>query len=283
MKSMVEIETSLPRRFSPGTSSVLVLPPFIAAWAAYSALQTQGFAWPEAVTFLLLYLATGISITAGYHRYYAHRSYDCARGVQLFYLIFGAAAYQHTVIRWASDHRYHHRYVDQNADPYNITRGFFWAHMGWIFFDNPTQPRPYANVTDLKTDPLVAWQDRWYVPIALLAGFGVPALIGWATGRLWPCIAWGALVRLVVVHHGTFLINSAAHQWGSQEHDKTSSARDNRWLAFFTLGEGYHNYHHAFPGDYRNGSRLLDFDPAKWLIRGLKTLGWAWNLRTPRS
>ena len=265
-------------RFSWVNASVLTSTPIAAVALAAWYVSAQGFVWTDLVPFVAMYFGTGLAITAGYHRYYAHRTYACHPIVQALVLIFGAAAVQNSALAWVSDHRYHHRHVDEDADPYNIQRGFFWAHIGWIFFDEPGG-RDHSNVRDLERSRLIRLQARFYVPLVLAVGLGVPSLIGLAFDRPWGGMLWGGLVRTVVVHHCTFLINSAAHYFGKRPYSTEVSARDSAWLALLSYGEGYHNFHHAFPGDYRNGIAWYHWDPTKWTIRGLSFARLAWGLR----
>jgi stearoyl-CoA desaturase (delta-9 desaturase) len=240
-------------------------------------LLANGFGWPEWLTFGLLWLAVGISVTAGYHRLFTHKTYQASWPVRLFFLVFGSAALENSVLNWAADHRVHHSHVDEERDPYNIQKGFWWAHIGWIFFFN--EPPPQSVVRDLVEDPLVVWQHRWYKWIGALVAFGIPAAVGLATGRLFGCLLIGGVTRVVVSHHGTFFINSLCHMVGRQPYSREHSARDSPVMAVLAFGEGYHNYHHSFPFDYRNGIRGWHFDPAKWVIWVLARLGLAANLR----
>lgn len=258
--------------------SFLVLTPILAVGGAAWYTATVGLFAADLALCALMYIATGISITAGYHRYYSHRTYECSRPVQAFWLLFGAAAVENSALCWSSDHRNHHRFVDSEKDPYDIMKGIFWAHMGWIFFKNPNPPDRFDNAPDLRADPLVAWQHRWYLPITFAVGLGIPLLVGLMTGRIWGALLWGGVIRLVLCHHGTFLINSAAHAIGRQPYSTSDTSRDNPFLALFTFGEGYHNFHHSFPGDYRNGVRWFHWDPSKWLILALQSAGQAWRL-----
>ncbi len=240
-------------------------------------LWRHGLGWPEALTFLGIWLAVGVSITAGYHRLFSHKTYQASWPVRLFFLVFGAGALENSVLNWAADHRVHHSHTDDERDPYNIQKGFWWAHMGWIFFQNET---PSATVVrDLAEDPLVVWQDRWYVPIGIAVALGIPLAVGFATGHVLGCLIIGCVLRIVVSHHGTFFINSLCHMVGRQPYSREHSARDSTVMAVLAFGEGYHNYHHSFPFDYRNGIKGWHFDPAKWLIYGLSRLGLAKNLR----
>lgn len=241
-------------------------------------LWSYGFGVPEWATFIAIWLCVGLSVTAGYHRLFAHKTYQASWPVRLFYLVFGAAALENSVLNWAADHRVHHDHVDEERDPYNIQKGFWWAHIGWIFFVNEDPPSR-SVVRDLTDDPLVVWQDRWYKFIGLGVAIGIPALVGVLTGRLLGCLIIGGVLRIVVSHHGTFFINSLCHMVGQQPYSRAHSARDSVVMAVLAFGEGYHNYHHSFPFDYRNGIRRWHFDPAKWFIWALSRVGLTRELR----
>jgi stearoyl-CoA desaturase (delta-9 desaturase) len=242
---------------------------------------SQGFHPGDLVNFATMMLLTGFSITAGYHRYFSHRSYECHPLLQAFYLLFGAAALQAPALKWVSQHRDHHRFVDQERDPYNIKKGFFWAHLGWTLYRDDRRPTP-QQLPDLAQNRLLLAQDRYHLALGLGVGLGVPFLIGLAFGRPLGGVLWGGLLRIVAAHHGTFLINSVGHFFGRQPYSQRDSSRDSALLALLTLGEGYHNFHHAFPGDYRNGVRWYHWDPTKWWICTLRALGLTWRLnRTP--
>jgi stearoyl-CoA desaturase (delta-9 desaturase) len=239
-------------------------------------------AWQPAL-FLALYAAIGVSVTAGYHRLFAHRSYECHPAVQVFYLFFGAMALQNSILAWASDHRLHHRHVDRDWDPYNIQRGGWWAHIVWIFYKNDPDRR-YDDVPDLARNPLVRLQHRFSSAIGIVGGLGIPTAVGWAFGDPLGGLLWGGFLRLVVIHHTTFFVNSIAHLYGTRPYTEAISARDNAWVALVTNGEGYHNFHHKFPSDFRNGVRWYHWDPTKWLISSLAFVGLARDLRkTPND
>jgi stearoyl-CoA desaturase (delta-9 desaturase) len=271
------------RRINWPTLLFLVITPVVAAiWSGWR-IHLSGVRALEIVLFLFFYYATGMSITAGYHRLFAHRAYDCHPAVKLFYLLFGAATFQHSVLTWCSDHRRHHKNIDHEADPYNIRKGFFWAHIGWLLV-NDHKGQGFDNVRDLEADPLVRWQHRHYYLIASAMCFGLPFAVGWAIGSPWGVLLWAGVVRVVVVHHATFLVNSLAHTLGSRPYTLAVSARDSLLTALLTFGEGYHNYHHRFAADYRNGIRGWHYDPTKWLIRTLAAVRLAWGLRrVPRE
>ena len=219
--------------------------------------------WVLAVGFMLL---TGFSITAGYHRLFSHKSYKAAWIIKFLFVLFGSAAYEGSVLEWCTDHRNHHRYTDTDRDPYDIKKGFWFAHIGWIFtLDQST--RNFSNVEDLLADSLLRWQHRYNFSIAAVMGFILPTIVGGLWGSwLGGLIIAGAL-RVSVNQHLTFCINSVCHLFGKRTYSNTQSARDNWIVALFTYGEGYHNFHHQFPIDYRNGIRFYQFDPTKWLIK----------------
>ncbi len=219
----------------------------------------------------------GLSITAGYHRMFAHPTYQGHAIVRIVWLLFGAASVQNSALKWSSDHRLHHARTDQDDDPYSISRGFWWAHIGWVLHKG-RQINPLI-VRDLERDPLVRFQHRYYVPLAILMGALVPAAIGMAWGDPIGALLVAGFLRLVIQWHGTFSINSVAHTIGRQPFCKRGTARDSFLAALLTFGEGYHNFHHKFKSDYRNGVRWYHFDPTKWLVWSLSKVGLARNLR----
>lgn len=227
-------------------------------------------------------IATGMSITLGYHRLFSHLSFKAKWPVRLFTLVFGACAFENSALNWCSDHRRHHKHTDHDDDPYDISQGFFWAHIGWILFKRLPEP-PLDNVNDLRKDKLVMWQHRWDKLIALVVGLVLPAVLGYffaggAMGALGGFLIAGVM-RVFVVQQCTFFINSLCHTIGSQPYSTRCSARDSFVMSLFTFGEGYHNYHHEFQHDYRNGVKPWNFDPTKWTIWLLSKVGLASDLR----
>jgi stearoyl-CoA desaturase (Delta-9 desaturase) len=227
-----------------------------------------GFDWFHFAVAAGLLAVTGFSITLGYHRLYSHLAFRASLPVRFLVLLFGAAAFENSALMWASEHRRHHKHVDHEEDPYDITKGFFHAHIGWLLFKLLPQP-PFDNVNDLKKDPLVIWQHRHVHLLAVLIGFALPALLGWMwdgwIGGLGGFLI-GGVAKVVVLQHCTFFINSACHTIGRQPYSTRCSARDSLLMALFTFGEGYHNYHHEFQHDYRNGVKPWNWDPTKWII-----------------
>jgi len=240
----------------------------------------HGYSLAAWISFVLILAATGMAITSGYHRLWAHRTYQAHWSVRLIYLFFGTMALQNSVLIWASQHRAHHRFVDDvDRDPYSAKRGFWFSHIGWILRNYPSGEPDFTNAKDLQRDPMVVFQHRYYVPLAVGLNFALPLAIGFAVGDPIGVFLLAGLLRLVVNHHFTFFINSLAHMWGSQPYTDENSARDNGALALITYGEGYHNFHHIFQNDYRNGVRWWQYDPSKWLIATLSGLGLASDLK----
>ncbi len=249
----------------------LTLTPIVAIVLSWIYFSQHGLQISIILLAIVFYYLTGMSITGGYHRLFAHRAYKASNLVKFIYLCFGAAAFENSALKWCSDHRIHHRHVDHEEDPYNIKKGFLWAHIGWIFFKETNKSPEYPK--DLLNDKLVMWQDRNYLWLAVLFGFGLPTLIGHFLGSALGGLALAGVARVVFVHHCTFFINSLCHIVGSRPYTDSNTARDSFIMAVFSYGEGYHNYHHYFPSDYRNGVRWYHFDPTKWLIKVLSLIG----------
>jgi stearoyl-CoA desaturase (delta-9 desaturase) len=261
-----------------GNVAFLSLTPLAAAIAVPWYVVAHGVGWVEIAACILMWLVTGLSITAGYHRLFAHRAYSAPAPVRAVFAILGAAAFENSVIAWAAAHRFHHRHVDTDDDPYNAKEGFFYSHMGWIMVEGAKHDDT-SNVPDLWKDPILSWQHRHIFVIGAVVNLVATVLLGLLTGTMLGMFVFAFLLRIVLTHHFTFLINSAAHIWGSQPYSTAHSARDNWLLSFFSFGEGYHNYHHSFQADYRNGPRLYNWDPSKWLIWSMEKVGLASKLR----
>lgn len=241
-------------------------------------IWTDKLHWATWILTAAMAMTTGLSITAGYHRLFTHRSYEASWLVRLLFLIFGAASFENSAKHWCSDHREHHQHVDQDLDPYNIKKGFLYAHMGWIFFKKD-HPPSFDNIPDLLKDPLIRFQDRYYYLLAVLISFALPTGVASLWGDPWGGLLLAGVARVVLNHHTTFLINSFCHFIGRQPYSDKDTSKDSWLMAFLTLGEGFHNFHHSFQADYRNGFRGYHWDPTKWLIFLLKKFGLARNLR----
>lgn len=268
-------EKALPRLY---WENILVLiGVHLAGVAAVVYAVTVRRPWQTLVLAAVWTLISSLSITGGYHRLFSHRTYRASALLRLIYLLFGAAAGQGSALRWSTDHRSHHAHTDEEGDPHNIRRGFWWAHIGWLFYRSPAAEP--GNVKDLEADPLVRFQDRFYVLLAVVVGFVVPAGLGWIWGDPLGGLLIAGFLRLALQYEATFSINSVAHSVGRQPYARDTTARDSAIAAMVTFGEGYHNYHHRFPADYRNGVRWFHFDPTKWWVWGMSLLGLARDLK----
>jgi stearoyl-CoA desaturase (delta-9 desaturase) len=254
-----------------------VIAAHLAAAFAIVYLAVFWFSWWTLAFGFVWSIACGLSITAGYHRLFSHRSYSASAALRALYLAFGAASVQNSALSWAADHRAHHANIDGDGDPYNIQRGFWWAHIGWVLCRSERDNR--ALVRDLEADRLVRLQHRWYLPLAIVFGAVLPAAIGAAWGDAIGAMLVAGWLRLVVQWHATFAVNSFAHSIGRQPYTARNSSRDSFLVALLTLGEGYHNFHHRFQIDYRNGVRWYHYDPTKWWVWTTAKLGLAGGLR----
>jgi stearoyl-CoA desaturase (delta-9 desaturase) len=245
--------------------------------------------------FFLVHRSLGI--TAGYHRLWAHRSYNATIPMQYMLAFMGSGAVEGSIKWWSRGHRAHHRYTDTELDPYSAQDGFLWSHIGWMLIKARRKPG-VADVSDLTRNPVVRWQHRWYLELMLLVGFILPTII--------PGLCWGdfrggyffsGTLRLCFVHHvnqgflglivafadhvlqSTFCVNSLAHWLGSTPFDDKHTPRDHVVTALVTIGEGYHNFHHQFPMDYRNAIKWYQYDPTKWFIWTCQRVGLATHLK----
>ena len=271
------------RRLHWTNTAILATFHLLAVAAVLYLIFVQASPWTIAlgVTWLAL---CGLSITGGYHRLFAHSTYQARAWLRAFYLLFGAASVQNSVLCWANDHRIHHARPERHEDPYSIQRGFWWAHIGWVLFHDDVQVEKPRAVRDLQKDPLVRLQHRFYVPLAILMGALLPGALGLLWGDPIGAILVAGFLRLVVQWHSTFAVNSLAHCVGVRPFSATSTARDCFVTALVTLGEGYHNFHHRFQRDYRNGIRWYHFDPTKWFVWTMSLLGVTRGLRrTPAA
>ncbi len=245
-------------------------------------IMRYGVTAAEWALFWTWLLGTSLSITVGYHRLFAHVTYKTHPWIRFWLLFFGAATFEQSALKWSSQHRQHHQFSDTDRDPYNINRGFFYAHMGWILFYKHRVN--YDNVPDLQQSRLVMSQHQLYTVWSFAAGIIIPMIIGFLIGHPLGAFIMTVNLRLVLVLHSAFFINSYAHTFGSRKFDNKIAASDH-WLgAILTNGEGYHNFHHKFPNDYRNGIRWYHWDPSKWMIFILHKTKLAWDIKkTPES
>jgi stearoyl-CoA desaturase (delta-9 desaturase) len=213
-------------------------------------------------------------ITAGYHRYFAHKTYRTSRGFQAVLAVLGCTATQKGPLWWAGHHRRHHRYSDQPGDVHSPREGFWYSHQGWIF-DGRWDATPSASIPDFAKYPELVWLNRWHIvpPIAL-------AVLCWAVGGF-SGLVWGYVISTVCLWHLTYSINSLAHRWGTRRYETTDDSRNNWLLAILTLGEGWHNNHHHYQASTRQGFFWWEIDLSYYALKGLEKLGLVWDLREP--
>ena len=247
--------------------------------------------WSDVVVFAIMYMATGLGITVGFHRYFTHRSFKTSTPVRAVLAVLGSAAIEGPVISWVADHRKHHTFADQEGDPHSphVDHGVGWrgafkgllhAHVGWLFIHTQRGlRRRYAR--DLVDDPVVSFVDRKFFVWAV-GGLLLAFALGWAIGgSLYAGLTgllWGGAVRMLVVHHVTFSINSLCHFFGRRRFDTDDESRNLLWLAPFSFGESWHNNHHAFPTSAEHGLRKWELDPSALLIRALEKVGLVWDV-----
>jgi len=249
----------------------------------FVAVHLVGFATPFLVapTWGLVALAVGVyyarmfGITAGYHRYFAHRAYRTSRPFQFALAWLGASASQKGALWWAAHHRDHHRYSDTEDDIHSpLVGGFWWSHVGWIV-DKGYEGTNLDRVKDLSKYPELMWLERnWWVPPVTLAA------VLFAAGG-WPAMLWGFFLSTTALWHGTFVINSLAHVIGTRRYETSDGSRNSFALAVVTMGEGWHNNHHFYPGTANQGFFWWEWDPSYYILRALSALGLVWDLRTP--
>ncbi len=237
----------------------------------------RGITLAELGLFLFFAGATGMSITVGYHRLLAHSTFKASAALRFLLLLFGAASFEESALKWSSQHRQHHRFTDTAHDPYGAHLGFWHAHIGWILLWRHVTN--YGNVRDLGRSRLVAHQHAHYAWWSVGGGVVLPMLIAWWIGHPLGGFVLAVCLRIVLVLHSTFFVNSFAHTFGVKNFNSMKSARDNWIGALLTNGEGFHSFHHRFPSDYRNGVRWFHWDPSKWCIFTLSKLGATWDLR----
>ncbi len=233
--------------------------------------------WGMWIASALLFYISGISVTAGYHRMYSHGAYKANKWVEAVLLFFATIATQGSALKWSCDHRRHHAFVDTDRDPYSINKGFWFAHILWLFRE--TEAIDPKVVADLYRNRLVMFQHKYYPYLMVATNLIAVLFMGWMFNDYASAFVIGWGVRLFFSHHTTWFINSLAHTWGTQPFSQEHTAVNNYVLSLVTFGEGYHNYHHTFAHDYRNGTRWYHFDPTKWVIWTLYKSGLASGLR----
>jgi stearoyl-CoA desaturase (delta-9 desaturase) len=260
--------------------------PFLALHLSAVAVVWVGWSWTALGIAAALYVVRMFAITAFYHRYFSHRAFKTSRAAQFVFGLLGATSVQRGPLWWAAHHREHHRSSDTADDPHSpLTRGFWWSHVGWITARENFATR-LEHVKDLAKFPELRFLDRFDIltPVAFFAAlYGLGALLeSYAPGlgtNGWQLVVWGGVISTVVLFHATFTINSLAHVWGKRVYPTSDTSRNNLWLALLTLGEGWHNNHHYYPGAARQGFTRWQIDPSYYALKVLEKLGLVWDLR----
>jgi stearoyl-CoA desaturase (Delta-9 desaturase) len=275
-------------RIITGTVTVI---PFVALGIVGWQVWNDLLRWSDVAVFLIMYVLCGLGVTVGFHRHLTHRSFKTSRWMRGLLAIFGSVAIEGPVISWVADHRKHHTYSDQEGDPHSphvghggglggALKGLLHAHVGWLFIHTHRGARDrYAR--DLLADPVVSWVDRTFVVwvlAGLLAAFGLGYAIGGTLDAALTALLWGGAVRMLVVHHVTYSINSLCHFFGRQRFKTNDESRNLLWLSLPTFGESWHNNHHAFPTSAFHGLRAWELDPSAWTIRALEKAGLVWDV-----
>jgi stearoyl-CoA desaturase (delta-9 desaturase) len=269
-----------------------VTTPFVGFVAAMFLLWGRGFNWMYAGIMSLFLFPTAMSITIGFHRLFTHRSFETIAPIKFMLGVLGSMALEGPIIKWCVTHRYHHQHSDHAEDvhsPYHhgdgiagFLKGFWHAHVGWFFAPEIPNLSKYAK--DLIEDPIVAFVSRTFW-LWVFLGLALPALIAGLVTMTWTGallgLIWGGLVRLFIVHHMTWSINSVCHIWGSRTYRSHDESRNNVIFGIVSFGEGWHNNHHAFPTSARHGLAWWQFDMSWMIIRTLELLGLAWKVRLP--
>lgn len=248
----------------------VVIIPLLATVLAIVLLWERYVSWVDLGLFFALYIITGFGVTIGFHRLLTHRSFETNRVVKALLTIFGTAALQGNPINWVSTHIEHHAHSDEEGDPHSPLAGFWHAHFVWSFTYNP-QLEKYGSW--LRKDPMIVAIDRLWL-LWVLLGLAIPFAIGGWTGLL-----WGGFVRLFILHHVTWSVNSVCHTFGARPWETQDASRNNWWVGLLALGEGWHNNHHAFPRMAFHGMKWWQYDFSAYLIRLMEMTGLAWNVQ----
>jgi stearoyl-CoA desaturase (delta-9 desaturase) len=241
---------------------------------ALFAFLPGNFSWRAVgVTLFLYWLTACIGITLGYHRLVSHRSFETPKWLEYFLVFCGTLACEGGPISWVGLHRIHHKYSDHDGDPHDSNKGFWWSHMGWMFIKNPANKDVPKYTKDIQNDPFYLFCEKYFIPIQVVLGL----LLFWWGG--WSLVIWGIFLRLVLVFHVTWFVNSATHKFGYVSHESNDHSRNCWWVALLTFGEGWHNNHHAFQYSARHGLAWWEIDLTWFTIKILEFLGLAKNIK----
>ncbi|KAF4106254.1 hypothetical protein G5714_012244 [Onychostoma macrolepis] len=248
-----------------------------ALYGLFLAPSASALTW---IWFCACFLFSALGITAGVHRLWSHRSYKASLPLRIFLALGNSMAFQNDIYEWSRDHRVHHKYSETDADPHNAVRGFFFSHIGWLLVrkhPDVIEKGRKLDLSDLKADNVVMFQRRHYKLSVLLMCFFVPTFVPWYMWgeSLWVAYFVPSLLRYATVLNATWLVNSAAHMWGNRPYDGNINPRENRFVTFSAIGEGFHNYHHTFPFDYATSEFGCKFNLTTCFIDSMCFLGLA--------
>ncbi|MFJ5232457.1 acyl-CoA desaturase [Kitasatospora sp. NPDC088391] len=274
------------------TLGLFIAVPFLALAAAVPVAWGRGLSWLDAGLGVFMYFLTCHGITVGYHRYFTHGSFKAGRALHLALAVAGSMAVEGPLVRWVADHRKHHRYSDKDGDPHSpwrygeslpaLLKGLWWAHMGWLFDEEQTPQLTYAP--DLVRDPAIRAISRLFWLWTLIS-LAVPPVVGglvtWSWQGALSAFFWGSLVRVALLHHVTWSINSICHAVGSRPFKSRDRSGNVWWLAVLSCGESWHNLHHADPTSARHGVLRGQVDSSARIIRWFEQAGWARDVRWP--
>ena len=263
-------------------AGVIAAPFFVWGW---------GFQWTDLGLLLGMYFLTALGITVGFHRLFVHRSFETYLWLKFIWAVLGSMAVQGPLLSWVAKHRRHHQFSDMAEDPHSphqygsgvlgTLKGFWHAHIGWLFDAKPDLSRYVKDLSASRTLRVASM----LFPLWVVLGLAIPAVLGGVITLSWQGaftgFVWGGLARIFLVHHVTWSVNSACHLWGRRPYKSDDMSRNNMVVGILAMGEGWHNTHHAFPTSARHGLRWWQLDLSYWVIRGLAFLGLAWSLKLP--
>lgn len=228
---------------------------YLHAAALYGVYLMYYCKWQSWIWFALTYIMSGLGITAGAHRLWAHRSYKAKLPLRIVLAVWNTMAFQNDVIEWSRDHRVHHKYSETDADPHNASRGFFFSHVGWLLVRKHPEVKAKGkrvNIDDLLADPVLVFQRKVYLPAMIFTCFFFPSLVAWYfwSENWWTAFFTVGILRYTIVLNATWAVNSVAHMFGNKPYDREINPVETISVTLAAIGEGYHNYHHTFPQDY---------------------------------
>lgn len=291
---------SSPRRVAPAKAPLgvrvvtflAIVLPLLGVIAAPFFLWGWGFQWTDLGLLLGMYILTALGITVGFHRLFVHRSFETYMWVKFIWAVLGSMAVQGPLLQWVAVHRRHHQYSDTPDDPHSprhkgegilgLVKGFWHAHIGWFF--DPDPPNLQHYVADLRQSTTLRVASHLF-PLWVVLGLVIPAVLGGLITQswvgVWTGLIWGGLVRIFLVHHVTWSVNSACHLWGFRPFQTDDESRNNIVFGILAMGEGWHCTHHAFPTSARHGLSWWQIDVSYWVIRTLAWMRLAWNVKLP--